>query len=198
MEECNFWWSSVYRTIQWHFDPLWNKHSKTKLSSVRLKLLFPFQIHAGTSAPEPPVLTTLSSPVALSLTAVGKTEKPELLDDAYIQTHSSDTLPTISPAQGKSTTKMQAATSVPSGAPTNSSVSPVQTNTAVAPSTTAAAPGESMQESLMVTSSGFVDKALQHWKALGLLRVVPSKGCWDTSVSACSGWSPLIGEILAS
>lgn len=148
LKKCNFWWSSVYRTAQWNFDPLRNKRSETKLSSVQLKLLFPFQIHVGTSAPESPVLATLSSPVALSLTAAGKTEKPELLDDASVQTHSSDTLPTVSPAQGKSTTKMQAATSVPSGVPTNSSVSPVQANTAVSPSTTATTPGESMQGSL--------------------------------------------------
>lgn len=94
------------------------------------------------------MLATLSSPVALSLTAAGKTEKPELLDDASVQTHSSDTLPTVSPAQGKSTMKMQAATSVPSGVPTNSSVSPVQANTAVSLSTTATTPGESMQGSL--------------------------------------------------
>ncbi|XP_031451005.1 dyslexia-associated protein KIAA0319-like protein homolog [Phasianus colchicus] len=115
------------------------------------------QIHAGTSAPEPPVLTTLSSPVALSLTAVGKTEKPELLDDAFIQTHSSDTLPTISPARGKSTTKMQAATSVPSGAPTNSSASPVQTNTAVSPSTTATAP---VMKELVVSAGDSVEVTL--------------------------------------
>ncbi|POI35010.1 hypothetical protein CIB84_001239 [Bambusicola thoracicus] len=115
------------------------------------------QIHAGTSAPESPVLATLSSPVALSLTAAGKTEKPELLDDASVQTHSSDTLPTISPAQGKSTTKMQAATSVPSGVPTNSSVSPVQANTAVSPSTTATTP---VMKELVVSAGDSVEVTL--------------------------------------
>ncbi|XP_015738715.1 dyslexia-associated protein KIAA0319-like protein homolog [Coturnix japonica] len=115
------------------------------------------QIHAGTSAPESPVLATLSSPVALSLTAAGKTEKPELLDDAVVQTHSSDTLPTISPVQGKSTTKMQAATSMPSGVPTNSSVSPVQTNTAVSPSTTATTP---VMKELVVSAGDSVEVTL--------------------------------------
>ncbi|XP_072211354.1 dyslexia-associated protein KIAA0319-like protein homolog [Excalfactoria chinensis] len=115
------------------------------------------QIHAGTSAPESPVLATLSSPVALSLTAAGKTEKPELLDDAFVQTHSSDTLPTISPVQGKSTTKMQAATSMPSGVPTNSSVSPVQTNTAVSPSTTATTP---VMKELVVSAGDSVEVTL--------------------------------------
>uniref|UniRef100_A0A8C9F2V2 KIAA0319 like n=1 Tax=Pavo cristatus TaxID=9049 RepID=A0A8C9F2V2_PAVCR len=115
------------------------------------------QIHAGTSAPEPPASATLSSPVALSLTAAGKTEKPELLDDAFIQTHSSDTLPTISPAQGKSTTKVQAATAVPSGAPTNSSVSPVQTSTAVSPTTAATTP---VMKELVVSAGDSVEVTL--------------------------------------
>lgn len=115
------------------------------------------QIHVGTSAPESPVLATLSSPVALSLTAAGKTEKPELLDDASVQTHSSDTLPTVSPAQGKSTTKMQAATSVPSGVPTNSSVSPVQANTAVSLSTTATTP---VMKELVVSAGDSVEVTL--------------------------------------
>ncbi|NXJ08448.1 K319L protein, partial [Odontophorus gujanensis] len=108
------------------------------------------QTHTGTSAPEPPVLATFSNPVALGLTAAGKTEKPEQLGDASVQTHSLDMLPTASPVQGKSTTKMQAATSVPSAVPTNSSISPVQTSTAVSPSTTAATPA--MKE--LVVSAG--------------------------------------------
>ncbi|NXP50255.1 K319L protein, partial [Heliornis fulica] len=97
------------------------------------------QIHTGTSAPEPSVLATFSSPVAQGLTATGKTEKPGQLDDALVRPHSSDVLPTVSPVSGKSTTKMQTATSVPSGLPTNSSVSTIQT-TAVSPRTTATTP----------------------------------------------------------
>uniref|UniRef100_A0A8B9SQ09 KIAA0319 like n=1 Tax=Anas platyrhynchos TaxID=8839 RepID=A0A8B9SQ09_ANAPL len=82
-------------------------------SSIKLTLLSSFQTYTGTPAPELSALTTFSSPVALSLTATGKTEKPEQPDDAFIHPHSSDTLPTISPVQGKSTTKLQTATSVP-------------------------------------------------------------------------------------
>uniref|UniRef100_A0A8B9SPR4 KIAA0319 like n=1 Tax=Anas platyrhynchos TaxID=8839 RepID=A0A8B9SPR4_ANAPL len=80
-------------------------------SSIKLTLLSSFQTYTGTPAPELSALTTFSSPVALSLTATGKTEKPEQPDDAFIHPHSSDTLPTISPVQGKSTTKLQTATS---------------------------------------------------------------------------------------
>ncbi|KAM6239685.1 dyslexia-associated protein KIAA0319-like protein homolog [Porphyrio hochstetteri] len=107
------------------------------------------QIHTGTSAPEPSVLATFSSPVAQGLTATGKTEKPGQPDDALAHPHSSDVLPTVSPVPGKSTKKMQTATSVPSGAPTNSSVSTIQT-TAVSPSTTATTPA--MKE--LVVSAG--------------------------------------------
>ncbi|NXT82977.1 K319L protein, partial [Zapornia atra] len=107
------------------------------------------QSHTGTSAPEPSVLATFSSPVAQGLTATGKTEKPGQPDDALAHPHSSDVLPTVSPVPGKSTTKMQTATSVPSGAPTNSSVSTIQT-TAASPSTTATTPA--MKE--LVVSAG--------------------------------------------
>ncbi|NWX46548.1 K319L protein, partial [Steatornis caripensis] len=94
------------------------------------------QIHTGTSAPEPSALATFSSPVAQGLTAIGKTEKPGQPGGALVHPHSSDVFPTVSPVTGKSTTKMQAATSVPSGVPTNGSVSTVQTITAALPSTT--------------------------------------------------------------
>uniref|UniRef100_A0A6G1RPM2 KIAA0319 like n=1 Tax=Hypotaenidia okinawae TaxID=2861861 RepID=A0A6G1RPM2_9GRUI len=107
------------------------------------------QIHTGTSAPEPSVLATFFSPVAQGLTATGKTEKPGQLDDTLAHPHSSDVLPTVSPVPGRSTTKMQTATSVPSGAPTNSSVSTIQT-TAASPSTTATTPA--MKE--LVVSAG--------------------------------------------
>ncbi|XP_062449967.1 dyslexia-associated protein KIAA0319-like protein homolog isoform X2 [Rhea pennata] len=98
------------------------------------------QVHAGTFAPEPSALATFSTPVVLGLTAIGKTEKPRQPDDAFVHPHSSDMLPTVSAAQGKTAMKMQTATSVPSGVPTNGSVPTIQTNTAVSPSTTAPTP----------------------------------------------------------
>uniref|UniRef100_A0A8C0F669 KIAA0319 like n=1 Tax=Bubo bubo TaxID=30461 RepID=A0A8C0F669_BUBBB len=79
---------------------------------VKLRQLFPLQIHPGTSAPEPSVLATFSSPVAQGLTATGKTEKPGQPDDALVHPHSSDVLPTVSPVLAKSPTKMQTATSL--------------------------------------------------------------------------------------
>ncbi|XP_041335075.1 dyslexia-associated protein KIAA0319-like protein homolog [Pyrgilauda ruficollis] len=102
------------------------------------------QIHTGTSAPESSVLATFSSPVALDLTAPGKTEKPGQPDDAHPQ------FPTASPVPVKSTAKAQAATSVPSGAPTNGSVPTAQSSTAAAPSTAATTPA--MKE--LVVSAG--------------------------------------------
>ncbi|NXH50493.1 K319L protein, partial [Dicaeum eximium] len=102
------------------------------------------QIHTGTSAPESSVLATFSSPVALDLTAPGKTEKPGQADDAHLQ------FPTASPMLVKSTAKAQAVTSVPSGVPTNGSVPTAQSSTAVAPSTAATTPA--MKE--LVVSAG--------------------------------------------
>ena len=121
------------------------KHGKNKTDiqrSLKLRQLFSFQVHTGTSAPEPLVLATFSSPGAQGLTAAGKTEKPEQPDHALVRPHSSDVLPTVSPVPGKSTTKMETATSVPSGVPTNGSVSTTQTSAAASPSTTATTPGE--------------------------------------------------------
>uniref|UniRef100_A0A8C0BQX5 KIAA0319 like n=1 Tax=Buteo japonicus TaxID=224669 RepID=A0A8C0BQX5_9AVES len=89
--------------------------SDSKSRSIKERQLFPLQIHTGTSAPEPSVLATFSSPVAQGLTATGKTEKSGQPDDALIHPHSSDVLPTVSPMLAKSTMKMQTATSVPSG-----------------------------------------------------------------------------------
>ncbi|EOA97153.1 Uncharacterized protein KIAA0319-like, partial [Anas platyrhynchos] len=126
-------------------------------SSIKLTLLSSFQTYTGTPAPELSALTTFSSPVALSLTATGKTEKPEQPDDAFIHPHSSDTLPTISPVQGKSTTKLQTATSVPSSVPTNTSASTVQTNTAASPSTTATTP---VVKELVVSAGDSVEVTL--------------------------------------
>ncbi|NXA72461.1 K319L protein, partial [Thryothorus ludovicianus] len=85
------------------------------------------QIHTGTSAPEPSVLATFSSPVALDLTAPGKTEKPGQPDGAHPP---SEVFPTASPVPVKSTAKAQAATSVPTGVPTNGSVPTGQSSTA--------------------------------------------------------------------
>ncbi|NXP60515.1 K319L protein, partial [Chloropsis cyanopogon] len=100
------------------------------------------QIHTGTSAPESSVLATFSSPVALDLTAPGKTERPGQPDDAQF--------PTASPVPVKSTAKAQAATSVPSGVPTNGSVPTAQSSSAAAPSTAATTPA--MKE--LVVSAG--------------------------------------------
>ncbi|KAF1405349.1 hypothetical protein FQV22_0010720, partial [Spheniscus magellanicus] len=115
------------------------------------------QTHTGTSAPEPSVLATFSSPVAQGLTATGKTEKPGQPDDALVHPHSSDVLPTVSPVLGKSTTKMQTATSVPSGVPTNGSVSTIRTNTAASPSTTATTP---VTKELVVSAGDSVEVTL--------------------------------------
>ncbi|NWZ36964.1 K319L protein, partial [Brachypodius atriceps] len=105
------------------------------------------QIHAGTSTPESSVLATFSSPVALDLTAPGKTEKPGQPDDA--RPHS-EVFPTASPVPVKTTAKVQAATSVPSGVPTNGSIPTAQSSTAAAPSTAATTPA--MKE--LVVSAG--------------------------------------------
>ncbi|XP_054658188.1 dyslexia-associated protein KIAA0319-like protein homolog isoform X2 [Grus americana] len=114
------------------------------------------QIHTGTSAPEPSVLATFSSPVVQGLTATGKTEKPGQPDDALVHPHSSDVLPTVSPMPGKSTTKMQTTTSVPSGVPTNGSVFTIQT-TAASPSTTATTP---VMKELVVSAGDSVEVTL--------------------------------------
>ncbi|NXQ98055.1 K319L protein, partial [Sagittarius serpentarius] len=115
------------------------------------------QIRTGTSAPDPPMLATFSSPVAQGLTATGKTEKPGQPDDALVNPHSSDVLPTVGPMLAKSTTKMQAATSVPSGVPTNGSVSTIQTNTAASQSTTATTP---VMKELVVSAGDSVEVTL--------------------------------------
>ncbi|XP_063275240.1 dyslexia-associated protein KIAA0319-like protein homolog [Prinia subflava] len=88
------------------------------------------QIHAGTSTPESSVLATFSSPVALDLTAPGKTEKPGQAADAHPH---SEVFPTASPMPVKSTAKAQAATSVPSGVPTNGSVPTALSTAATTP-----------------------------------------------------------------
>ncbi|NWV43507.1 K319L protein, partial [Grantiella picta] len=106
------------------------------------------QIHTGTSAPEPSMLATFSSPAAQGLTAPGKTEKPGQPDDAHA--HSSEALPTANPVPLKSTAKAQVVTPVPIGVPTNGSVPTAQTSTAAAPSTAATTPA--MKE--LVVSAG--------------------------------------------
>ncbi|NWV58624.1 K319L protein, partial [Malurus elegans] len=125
--------------------PKSNNVSSPRDADIQVRQLFPLQIHAGTSAPEPSVLATSSSPVAQGLTAPGKTEKP---GDAHA--HSFEVLPSASPVPVKSTAKAQAATPVPSGIPTNGSVPTAQTSTAAAPSTAATTPA--MKE--LVVSAG--------------------------------------------
>ncbi|NXS59771.1 K319L protein, partial [Brachypteracias leptosomus] len=109
------------------------------------------QIHTGTSAPEPPVLTTFSSPAA-----TGKTETGQP-DDALVHPDSSDELPTGSPVLVKSPGKVQTPTSVPSGAPTNGSVSTAQPNTVTSPSTTATTP---VMKELVVSAGDSVEVTL--------------------------------------
>ncbi|NXT22272.1 K319L protein, partial [Syrrhaptes paradoxus] len=115
------------------------------------------QVHPGTSAPEPSATAPFSSSVAQGLTATGKTEKPGQPDDASVRPHSSDVLPTVSPVPMKTTTKMQTATSVPSGVPTNGSVSATQPSPAASPSTTAAAP---VMKELVVSAGDSVEVTL--------------------------------------
>lgn len=137
-------------------------NSKTKPKfAVKLRQLFSLQLHSGTSAPEPSVLATFSSPAAQGLTAPGKTEKTGQPDDALVRPHSSSVLPTVGPVPAKSTAKMQTVTSVPSGAPTNDSATTVQSRTAAPPSTTAAAPGENKQRSTTRHVVGFGEVLLQ-------------------------------------
>ncbi|NXL93332.1 K319L protein, partial [Alectura lathami] len=112
------------------------------------------QTHAGTPAPEPWVLATISSPAAVGLTATGKPEQP---DAAFVHPHSADTLPTVSPVQGKSTTKTQAAAAVPSGAPTNGSVSTARAGTAAPPSAAATTP---VMKELVVSAGDSVEVTL--------------------------------------
>ncbi|NXM28980.1 K319L protein, partial [Oxyruncus cristatus] len=116
------------------------------------------QIHPGTSTPEPSVLATFSSPVAQGLTSPGKTEKPgHASDDALAQPHPSEALPTVNPMPVKSTAKTQAATSVPSGVPTNGSVPTAQSSTAVSPSTAATTP---VVKELVVSAGDSVEVTL--------------------------------------
>ncbi|NXP73644.1 K319L protein, partial [Ramphastos sulfuratus] len=98
------------------------------------------QSHTGTAAAELSVLATLSSPAATG----GQAE------DALGHPHSADVLPTLSPLPAKSTAKVQAATSVPSGTPTNGSLPTAQPGTALPPSTAATTPA--MKE--LVVSAG--------------------------------------------
>uniref|UniRef100_A0A8C0F5B7 KIAA0319 like n=1 Tax=Bubo bubo TaxID=30461 RepID=A0A8C0F5B7_BUBBB len=91
------------------------------------------------------------------LTATGKTEKPGQPDDALVHPHSSDVLPTVSPVLAKSPTKMQTATSVPSGVPTNGSIPTIQTSPAVSPSTTATTP---VMKELVVSAGDSVEVTL--------------------------------------
>ncbi|KFO09588.1 Dyslexia-associated protein KIAA0319-like [Balearica regulorum gibbericeps] len=130
--------------------------SRSSRTFSQTKTTFALQIHTGTSVPEPSVLATFSSPVVQGLTATGKTDQPGQPDDALVQPHSSGVLPTVSPMPGKSTTKMQTTTSVPSGVPTNGSVSTIQT-TAASPSTTATTP---VMKELVVSAGDSVEVTL--------------------------------------
>ncbi|NWY00984.1 K319L protein, partial [Nothoprocta ornata] len=113
-------------------------NNETRLSDANGTGLL--QDHPATTAPAPPSLATFSSPVVQGLTAIGKTAKPKQPDDALVHPHSSDVLPTVSSVKGKTTTRMEVATSVPTGVPTNDSVPAVPTGAAASPSTTVPAP----------------------------------------------------------
>ncbi|XP_010132663.1 PREDICTED: dyslexia-associated protein KIAA0319-like protein, partial [Buceros rhinoceros silvestris] len=115
------------------------------------------QLHAGTSAPEPLVLATFSSPAAQGLTAPGKTEKPGQPDNTLVRPHSSSVLPTVGPVPVKSTAKMQTVTSVPSGAPVNGNASTGQSHATAPPSTTATAP---VMKELVVSAGDSVEVTL--------------------------------------
>ncbi|KFP72469.1 Dyslexia-associated protein KIAA0319-like, partial [Acanthisitta chloris] len=124
---------------------------------VILRQLFPLQIHAGTSAPEPSVLATFSSPGAQGLTAPGKTEGPGQPGGALGHPHSSEVLPTASSMPVRSTAKPQTAPPVPSGVPMNGSASTAQPSTAVSPSTTATTP---VMKELVVSAGDSVEVTL--------------------------------------
>ncbi|KFU89395.1 Dyslexia-associated protein KIAA0319-like [Chaetura pelagica] len=113
-------------------------------SSVQAKTTFPLQTHPGTSAPEPSVLATFSSPVSQGLAATGKTETPGQPDDPVVHPPSSASPVPPAPA-------------VPSGVPTNSSVPTTQTSTAATPSTTAATP---VMKELVVSAGDSVEVTL--------------------------------------
>ncbi|XP_009995680.1 PREDICTED: dyslexia-associated protein KIAA0319-like protein homolog [Chaetura pelagica] len=102
------------------------------------------QTHPGTSAPEPSVLATFSSPVSQGLAATGKTETPGQPDDPVVHPPSSASPVPPAPA-------------VPSGVPTNSSVPTTQTSTAATPSTTAATP---VMKELVVSAGDSVEVTL--------------------------------------
>ncbi|NWX89907.1 K319L protein, partial [Nothoprocta pentlandii] len=112
-------------------------NNETRLSDANGTGLL--QVHPATTAPAPPALATFSSPVVQGLTTIGKTAKPKQPDDALVHPHS-DALPTVSSVKGKTTTRMEVATSVPAGVPTNDSVPAVPTGAAASPSTTVPAP----------------------------------------------------------
>ncbi|XP_009870301.1 PREDICTED: dyslexia-associated protein KIAA0319-like protein homolog [Apaloderma vittatum] len=115
------------------------------------------QTHAGTAAPEPSALTTFSSPAAQGCPATGKTEKPGQAGDALVHPHSSDAVPTASPAPAKSTAKAQAATSVPSGIPTNGTAPTAPASTAASPTAAATTP---VMKELVVSAGDSVEVTL--------------------------------------
>ncbi|NXR09060.1 K319L protein, partial [Semnornis frantzii] len=88
------------------------------------------QSHPGTAAAELSVLPTLPGPAGTG----GQAE------DALGQPRPADALPTLGPLPAKSTAKVQAATPLPSGTPTNGSLPTAQPGTALPPSAAATTP----------------------------------------------------------
>ncbi|NXJ77278.1 K319L protein, partial [Trogon melanurus] len=115
------------------------------------------QTHAGTAAPEPSALAPFSSPAAQGWAATGKTEKPGQAGDALVQPHSSDVMPTASPARAKSTAKAQAATSAPSSIPTNGTAPTAPASTAASPSAATTTP---VMKELVVSAGDSVEVTL--------------------------------------
>ncbi|XP_074832357.1 dyslexia-associated protein KIAA0319-like protein homolog isoform X2 [Carettochelys insculpta] len=107
--------------------------------------------HGGTSTSELPMLATFSSPIALGLTATGKAEKPKQSNDTSFQPLSfEDILPTNSALQEKNTTEVQTMTAVPTGVPTNDSVTTVQ----AIPAPSASTPSPVLAMKALIVSAG--------------------------------------------
>ncbi|XP_067390024.1 dyslexia-associated protein KIAA0319-like protein homolog [Emydura macquarii macquarii] len=115
-------------------------------------------VHAGTSPSELSVLATFSSPMALGLTAASTAEEPKWSNYTSIQSLSlEEILPTVSALQGENVMKMQTVTAVPTGVPTNDSVTTVQAIPAPSPSTPAPRP---VMKELVVSAGNNVQVTL--------------------------------------
>ncbi|XP_066494516.1 dyslexia-associated protein KIAA0319-like protein homolog [Tiliqua scincoides] len=95
----------------------------------------------GASRPGPFLAPTFSSPVVLGLAATGKSEKAESSNDSSVQPFSGEeAIPTSSSLQGKDAGKVQSVTFMPTGIPTNNSITTTPKNPAMLPSTAVPTP----------------------------------------------------------